>query len=285
MINKIEPNIQFTIEEENNSELVFLDVTVKKVNNKFETSWHLKSTNTGIYINRHAHSPLAYKTAAIRTLIYRAVKICSNKDNFMEAYQKIQNIFVGNGFSYKFIQKIRDKVINSLTQTQTHSEEVSMKVLFWKMPFKKETEHSTRKTLNFLNKLLREKSVKVIIAYSTRKTSTFFPNKDKIPNSLKPNVIYQYKCDLCPGHTYTGESVRHWVTRKKEHLTGKPNPTEISLHHHRLEDSNFKIVFQTRHTKIGEALVYKTVPISLRLNAHEPGFRLKLFNFNAIRPN
>ena len=150
------------------------------------------------------------------------------------------------------------------------------------MSYKKETERQTRSVLSFLNNQLLQKNVKVVLAYSTHKTSCFFPNKDKIPNALKSNVIYQYKCDLCDGHTYTGESVRHWDTRKREHLTGKPIPSEISLHHHRLDDKNFKIVFQTKYTKIGESIVYKTVLPSLRLNANEPGFRLKLFNFDAF---
>ena len=120
------------------------------------------------------------------------------------------------------------------------------------------------------------------MAYSTKKTNYFFPNKDKIPDALASNTVYQYKCDLCEGHTYTGESIRHWDTRKKEHLTGRPTPSEISLHHHVPKDKNFKIVFRTMHTKIGEGLVNKTVPPDLRINAHEPGYKLKLFNYDAI---
>ena len=86
-INGVHPNIKFTVEEENNRNLTFLDVSITRHDRKFETGWYLKSTNTGIYLHKNAFSPQTYKAAAIRSLIYRAYKICSSRENFEHAFQ------------------------------------------------------------------------------------------------------------------------------------------------------------------------------------------------------
>ena len=57
------------------------------------------------------------KTAAIRALINRAYKLSSSNENFTESYKMIQLVFINNGFHYKFINKIKDKILSSLNNT------------------------------------------------------------------------------------------------------------------------------------------------------------------------
>ena len=54
---------------------------------------------------------------------------------------------------------------------------------------------------------------------------------------------------------------RHLSTRVAEHLSGRTLPSEVSLHQHVATKENFKAVLRTTHTKIGEAVMNKTVPI------------------------
>ena len=119
---------------------------------------------------------------------------------------------------------------------------------------------------------------KIQIAYNTFKTSHFFATKDKLSDCLKSSIVYKYTCDLCEGCTYIGETVRHFQVRKNEHLSGKPVPSEVSLHQHVPKNSNFSIVCQTKHTKIGEAIIYNKIPPGKRMNNNRPPFLLKIID-------
>ena len=135
-INKINKNIQFTIEHQENNSLVFLDSQITHESNKFDISWHLKSTNTGVYINRHSYSPNNYKHAAIRSLLYRAIRIFSNKTNFEDTYRKVKLIFINNGYNYRVIEKIKEKLIAKLCPDSIQNTEKSeTKFFYLRLPF------------------------------------------------------------------------------------------------------------------------------------------------------
>ena len=51
VLNSFDPNIQFTYETEENSELSFLDVMLCRKDNKLVCSVYRKSTNNDIYMN------------------------------------------------------------------------------------------------------------------------------------------------------------------------------------------------------------------------------------------
>ena len=116
------------------------------------------------------------------------------------------------------------------------------------------------------------------VAFTTRKTSAFFSNKDKVPCGLCSNVIYKFTCEQCTNCSYVGETTRHLATRINEHLTGKPTPTEISLHTHVAKESNFEILYKSRYTKITESLVLSLMKSKHQLlNDIEKSYPLKLF--------
>ena len=65
-----------------------------------------------------------------------------------------------------------------------------------------------------------------IIFKSSKRLSSIFNFKDKLPNSLVSGVIYKYTCGKC-NLTYVGSTKRFWEKRLEEHvhisaLTGKP---------------------------------------------------------------
>ena len=93
VLNSQHPNIQFTMEPENNGSLNFLDVNVFRHKNTLLTKWILKATNTGRYIPYHAYSPKRYKQTAIRCLIYRSKLLNSRDDDYKSFYSLIQKIF------------------------------------------------------------------------------------------------------------------------------------------------------------------------------------------------
>ena len=73
---------------------------------------------------------------------------------------------------------------------------------------------------------------------SSRRISSFFPFKDKVPKYLRSSVVYLSKCRCCSA-SYVGQTTRHLHTRISEHLgispiTGKhsTNPAIPSILSH-----------------------------------------------------
>jgi len=245
-INSFHPNLQFTLEHSIDNCLNFLDISVDFKDNKFSTSWFMKNTNTGIYLPKSGYSPLNYKTAAIKSLVSRAFKLSSTLDRFLVSYKKIQLIFVNNGYHYKFIDKIKERVIKP-RNLSTQNENDTTKYIYYKLPYIKHTEKQNKATFQEINTLLQGKA-HIRLAYSTNKTSAYFPNKDALTDGLKSNLVYQFTCKRC-GACYTGETVRHLSTRISEHIEGRPTPSEVATHEHRVTKEQFSIALRTRHTK------------------------------------
>ena len=150
------------------------------------------------------------------------------------------------------------------------------KKLYWKLPYTRESEQCTNNTVRFINKIIPN-NTRVFAAYQTRKTSSFFPNKDKVSKWLASNIVYKYKCVECDGSSYTGETKRHLITRASEHCSGKPIPTELSFHQHEVKKERFQILLRTKFTKIAETLVLNTIPPGERLNEAATSTTIKLF--------
>ena len=72
----IHRNIKFTYEVEVNNTLSFLDITVRRINNTFETSIFRKKTFTGLSTNFFSSIYDKYKTTAVITLLHRASRVC-----------------------------------------------------------------------------------------------------------------------------------------------------------------------------------------------------------------
>ena len=81
-INSRHPNLNFTREVEENRSLSFLDMTITRTRDKFETSIFRKKTFTGLGSHFLSCEPILYKINAIKTLIYRAYHLSSTYLNF-----------------------------------------------------------------------------------------------------------------------------------------------------------------------------------------------------------
>ena len=73
---------------------------------------------------------------------------------------------------------------------------------------------------------------------SSRRISSFFPFKDKVPKYSRSSVLYLFNCQCCSA-SYVGKTTRHLHTRKSVHLgispiTGKhsTNPAISSILSH-----------------------------------------------------
>ena len=76
-LNLLHPALKFTIEKEQNNSLHFLDVLIEKEGTGFLTSIYRKPRFTGQYIRWNSFSRRTRKISLIKTLVHRALMICS----------------------------------------------------------------------------------------------------------------------------------------------------------------------------------------------------------------
>jgi len=83
--NKWHKNIQFRVVYEENKQLPFLDISIIRHQNKYETTIYRKPTTTDLYLLYDSNQARKYKLGLIKSLYYRSLQLCSN-----ETYLKIE---------------------------------------------------------------------------------------------------------------------------------------------------------------------------------------------------
>ena len=101
VLNSLHLSIMYTIEDERNDFLNFLDVKCsRRSDGSFKTSVYRKSTYTGFYSTFYSftHTRL-YKVNLVKTLISRACKICTTDTLHLELCF-IRNVLIDDADSY-----------------------------------------------------------------------------------------------------------------------------------------------------------------------------------------
>ena len=96
-LNLLRPALKFTVEKEQNNSLSFLDVLVEKESTGFLNSIYRKPTFTGQYIRWNSFSPKMRKIGLIKTLVHRALMICS-KAKLGSELDKIKQLLIEKGY-------------------------------------------------------------------------------------------------------------------------------------------------------------------------------------------
>ncbi|BHF80575.1 hypothetical protein SprV_0702370300 [Sparganum proliferum] len=108
VLNSVFPDIQFTMEAENNNQLPFLDVLVhRKPKGHIKTTVYRKATNTRQILSYHSKHPLCHKRSCVRTLYSRAETHCSEPDDRRTELRYLQRLFMANGYPRYFIERSR----------------------------------------------------------------------------------------------------------------------------------------------------------------------------------
>ena len=86
------------MENSDDNAIVFLDTKITSRHQEIQIQYQIKPTNTGIYMPFSAYAPKRQKIASIRTLHYRAFRICSSMALYKEVADQIETIFLTNSF-------------------------------------------------------------------------------------------------------------------------------------------------------------------------------------------
>ena len=265
-INNLHPSLQFTMENENNGSLPFLDMLIKRSEEgNLSSTWYSKKTDTGLLMNFHALAPNRYKRSVVAGMVHRIFRSCSTWLNFHESLVKAKKLLNANQYPPSFYNPIIEKCLLSLIEPPEQSndddadDETEKKMLF--------LQYRGKLTERFQTSLERIKAPCKVVLTLQKLKSTLPSLKPKIEKVLQSGVVYQITCPRCDSR-YVGQSVRHLTTRVKEHSRLS---SPVGIHFRNCEatisiDDDVKILCKARSQRkllIVEALYIKELKPSI----------------------
>ena len=239
-LNSICSNIQFTMENEKNSSLPFLDVLVsRKVGNEsnttvipLTTSIYKKPTHTDKYLHYTSHHPKHQKLTVVKTLFNRVnTHISDNKLKHHEQLH-IRSTLQLNGFPSR---------TTFLSPTKACSQDSPYKQ-FTSIPYVQGSSEKIRRVLNEAGANVAMRPVHII-------RHVLPLPKDPYTSEDIGCIIYEIPCLDC-NFVYIGQTKRGLKSRLAEHkratLNQKPEQSALCVHamafEHNIDWINAKIL-------------------------------------------
>ncbi|BHF77868.1 hypothetical protein SprV_0602097800 [Sparganum proliferum] len=202
-LNGVFPDIQFTMEEEENNQLAFLDVLVcRKHYGGLMTKVFRKATNTTQILNFNSNHPISHKRSCVRTLYRRAETHCSEPEDKIAESQYLRRVFRENGYPHNFVNwcmRKRDERQNRADPK------------FWRaIPYIKNVSEA-------VSRLLAPLGVRIAHRLEVTMRRQVMRPKDPRPRQETSGVVYRIWCS-CGQSNYVGETGRLLRTRIAEHV-------------------------------------------------------------------
>ncbi|BHF77706.1 hypothetical protein SprV_0602081500 [Sparganum proliferum] len=201
-LNAVFPDSQFTMEEEENNQLAFLDVLVcRKDCGELKTNVFRKSTNTMQVLNFNGNHPISHKRSCVRTLYRRVETHCSEPEDKIVELQYLRRVFKANGYPRNFVNRCIRERDERPNRTDTKS---------WRAPpYVKNVSEDIGRFLSPLGVGVAHRP-KAIIRRLVMKP------KDPLPRLETSGVVYRIWC-RCEQSNYVGEIGRQLRKRVAEH--------------------------------------------------------------------
>ena len=201
-LNSLHPNIEFTMEVENERKLPFLDVLVtRKEDNSIDHSVYRKTTHTDRYLKGDSHHPPSQKKAVINTLVKRARTICSETSLEKELLH-LTSALEANGYTKREIGQVMKSSLQPKPKDKEQLKHIAV------IPYIKGTSDQ-------LARLLRKHNIFSILKPINKIEGCLTSVKDKTPAE---NLAGVYKIPCSCSKVYIGQTGRRIITRVKEHI-------------------------------------------------------------------
>ena len=117
-INSLHPSLKFTIEQEQDMSLPFLDMKIARSNGKVSSTWYTKPTDTGLTMNFHAVAPTKYKKSVVSGFVHRVYRACSSWKDFHISLTKAKEILENNQYPRNFYEPIIERTIRKIVEVK-----------------------------------------------------------------------------------------------------------------------------------------------------------------------
>ena len=119
-LNSIDQHISFTIEEENNNQIAFLDALVSRKDNALIVDVYRKPTHTDRYLDFFSHHDKRHKISTAETLLHRATNLPNTKQGKETELIRVTDALRINNYPQNVISNILKR--NLLLSEQTPSQ-------------------------------------------------------------------------------------------------------------------------------------------------------------------
>ena len=224
-LNNLHPSLAFTMEEEKNDKLPFLDVLVERGESAVLTSIYIKPTFTELYLSWDA----SRKLNLIKCLSFRALNICSDS-KIKDELRVIRELFLNNGYPEEVINDNTDLTVTKFSNKNKIFGPSKCPVYF-RLPWIGPASQS------FVDKIASSVSrFNTARSIFTTKVAFNSIHKDVLPIFNQSLLIYKFKC-WC-NSIYIGRTSQHLDVRIKHHIPwGVLNTERITSGHSQAIDS------------------------------------------------
>ncbi len=200
-INSMEESITFTMEKENDDQLSFLDVLVKREPDfTFSTCVYRKPTNTDRYLQFDSHHPRSHKRAVLQTLVDRATKISNNEHARNRELNHVKDILRQNGYPQHFLR--RSQVSRDSNPIPGNGRRITIPYI--------------QGISERISRVLATHGLRVSYRCQTKLRTFFHSPKDEVSPLAKCGVVYQIACQDCDKR-YVGQTQNSLNTRLGQH--------------------------------------------------------------------
>lgn len=206
IFNSLNQNIQFTMEEENNNSVPFLDTLLIRSNNKIILDWYQKPTASGRFLNYFSNHPTNQKYNTIIAMKNRIVHI-SDETFLHKNLNRLFQLFLNNGYPRTTLKKL---IFNSNFYDGPTEDNVPIQVTYKKLSYA----HGL--TDNVIKHLKPFNSIKIAKYNSVTIKRVFSKIKDETPKFDNTNVIYKIPCQDCDA-CYIGQTTQTLKQRIVQH--------------------------------------------------------------------
>src|SRR5215469_8220962 len=251
------PNINFTVEEESNNSLQFLDILIRKNETNTSTTIFRKDSYTDLCINFFSHSPLIFKINAVKTLLFRAFYLTSSYASMHDEFEYLKRFFSKNHFPSSLINNLIKGFLNKSLDPAPTILGASKLQMYISLPFYDPIHISMKKVLL---KILSDSFPHInfnLVFNSSFRLGTLLSHKERVPMSCRSAIVYKFTCGVCEA-SYIGSTLRQFHVRSAEHRGVSPrtgnffsNPAQSSIREHSLNsdhtfnNDNFNIIDQS----------------------------------------
>ncbi|XP_055613583.1 uncharacterized protein LOC129760028 [Uranotaenia lowii] len=242
IFNEYDVHLQFTVEEEIDGRLPFLDMTViRNHDNTLDTEWYCKPISSGRMLNFLSFHNMHQKINVAANFIQKVIKLSSNMEKSKQQHI-VYDLLKRNNYPPTLISRLFHRIIQNENPSQNKQQEpkidapivtpqpsppppspppapppapppipqppiIDKPITYFSLPHIPGLSHQ-------INKDLRKQYPAIRIAdRNTHTVKTFFSKvKDPIEKSQIYNCVYSIPCDTCPGR-YVGKTTNSMKQR------------------------------------------------------------------------
>lgn len=237
IFNSYNKDIQFTMEEEKQNKIPFLDTHVIRdtANNKLLLDWYIKPTSSERFINYHSNHPEKMKINLVLTLKNRIERI--SHPSFKEKnIFKLYNILIENSYPKNILKKLLYNTrSHDITENNRRSNILpnTTNIKYFSIP------NIPNLSSRIINIFKNENNIRISQKINKSVGSLYTKLKDKDEILKKSSVVYSIPCNNCASN-YIGQTSRVLKDRITSHKSDiKLNKTTCGLAEHHFKTGHF----------------------------------------------